>query len=207
MRKLMLNTSDEPKAEVETPKLTVESAGNHVYYYATVDSDRVLAAIKQIRELDTSLRVEYLSRNMLKGTSQTPIWLHIQSGGGSVFAGFAFADQLTAIQTPVYSIVEGYTASAATLISVACTKRFILPNAFMLIHQFSTFMLGKYEEFKDEMKLQDMAMVKFVEHYAKHTKMKRKEIKTLLQHDSWFDAEQCVKLGLADEIIGGEKNR
>jgi len=198
---------EEPKADEPTkaPKLTVESIDNHVYYYAGVDEDRVLAMIKKVREIDSVLRNEYISRALPAGTPPTPIWLHIQSPGGYLFSGFSAADQLQSIATPIYSIVEGYCASAGTLISTACTKRFILPNAFMMIHQLSSAMWGKYEEFKDEMHLMDMLMEKLTRFYVPRTKMKEDQIKNLLQRDSWFNAEGCIALGLVDEILGEEK--
>jgi ATP-dependent protease ClpP protease subunit len=110
--------------DYETPRLTVETVDNHIYFYADVDSDRCLALIRAIRQADSELRSEYLSRG-LEGTPLTPIWLHLHSYGGDLFTGFSVADQLTMIKTPIYSIVEGICTSAATLISMSCSKRYI----------------------------------------------------------------------------------
>ena len=192
---------DTPKTSSEAPKLTVESVDNHIYFYAYVDSDRCLAVMRTIRELDNTLGREHLSRNLPKNHPQTPIWLHINSGGGSLFDALAVADQIQRIETPIYSVVEGYSASAATLLSMSCTKRFIQPSAFMLIHQLSSVMWGKYEEFKDEMNLLDMAMETLIKFYVKNSKLKENKIRKLLQRDSWFDADECIKLGLADKIL------
>jgi len=111
-------------ANDDKPKLTVESFDNHIYFYANVDSDRCLAMMREIREIDSKLRRERETRDIPNKVELTPIWLHIHSGGGELFAGLAVADQLARIRTPIYSIVEGVCASAATLISMACTKRF-----------------------------------------------------------------------------------
>ena len=190
-----------PKASDQTPKLTVESVDNHVYFYAHVDADRTLAMLKTIREIDTKLRNERISRNLPDDIPSTPIWLHIQSYGGGLLERFAAADQLTSIATPIYSIAEGCCASAATLISCACTKRYILPSAFMLIHQLSSMMWGTYEEFVDKMMFLDMAMKRLTAFYTERTKIKKGKVKELLQRDSWFNAEQCVEMGLVDEIL------
>jgi ATP-dependent protease ClpP protease subunit len=184
----------------ETPRLTVETVDNHVYFYADVDSDRCLALIRTIRETDASLRTEYLSRG-LEGMPSTPIWLHIHSYGGDLFTGFSIADQIAMIKTPIYSIVEGICASAATLISMSCTKRYILPSSFMLIHQLSGFKWGTHEQFKDEMTLQNKAMDRLVEFYAKHSQVSETEIRTMLQRDFWMDADTCIKNGFVDEIL------
>lgn len=192
---------DTKASEASTPKLTVESVNNHIYFYANVDSDRTLDLIKRVRELDTFLIGERLSMSLPDEFPLTPIWLHIQSDGGVLFSGFSMADQLAAINTPVYSVIEGSCASAATLISLACTRRYILPNAFMLIHQISGFMGGKYEEFKDEMNLMDMAMERLVNFYVARTNMDEDRVRELLKRDTWFDAHQALEHGLVDEIL------
>lgn len=184
----------------ESPRLTVETVDNHIYFYADVDSDRCLALMRALRRADARLRTEYVVRGM-DGMPATPIWLHIHSYGGSLFSGFSIADQLTMIKSPIYSVVEGICASAATLIAMSCSKRYILPNSFMLIHQLSSFMWGTHEQFKDEMTLQSKAMDRLVEFYAKHSKLSGEEIREMLTRDFWIDAETCIKHGFVDEIM------
>jgi ATP-dependent protease ClpP protease subunit len=188
-------------ASEQTEPLTVETVNNHIYFYSGVDSDRALALMQKIRYLDNDLRNEFITRDLPDTHPMTPIWLHIQSGGGGLFAGLALADQLKHIKSPIYSIVEGHCASAATLISMACTKRYIQPSAFMLIHQLSTVAWGKYEEIKDEVHLLDMAMERLVNFYTANSRLNAEAVKTMLGRDSWFKAEECVEHGLVDEII------
>lgn len=184
--------------------LTVESFDNHIYFYSQVTSDRALALMKEVRELDNHLRNEHGSRNLGPNHPQTPIWLHIQSGGGDIFSGLSLADQLAQIQTPIYSIVEGFCASAGTLISMSCTKRYIQPSAFMLIHQLSSASWGTktYQQEKDDMHLSDMLMELLYNFYDRKTKIDKEEIKTLLSRDSWFNSNECLQNGLVDEIMG-----
>ncbi|GIL12900.1 MAG: hypothetical protein BroJett038_16200 [Chloroflexota bacterium] len=189
-----------PVAGSETPRLTVETVDNHIYFYADVDSDRCLALMRAVRETDASLRAEYLSRG-LEGQPPTPIWLHIHSQGGDLFTGFSVADQLSMMKSPIYSVVEGICASAATLISMSCQRRYILPRSFMLIHQLSAFVWGTHEQFKDEMTLQQKAMDRLVEFYVSKAKVSEDELRNMLQRDFWMDAESCVKMGFADEIL------
>jgi len=190
----------ESNEDNENNKLTVESVDNHIYFYSYVDGDRCLALIKQILEIDKNLRVERESRRLLSGDF-TPIWLHINSPGGSIFDALAVADQITGIKTPVYSVAEGMCASAATLLSMCCKKRFILKNTFMLIHQFSGFMYGKHEEFVDKMKMNTMLLEKMVQFYIENSKLEEQAIRDMLKRDSWFDAEEALKNGFVDEII------
>jgi len=188
-------------AEASTPKLTVETVDNHVYFYATVNSDRCLALVRTIRELDGKLRNEHASRALPAEHPLTPIWLHVNSDGGSVFDALGVADQLKSIKTPIFSVVEGCAASSATLLSVPCTKRFITSSSFMLIHQVSSIMWGTYEQFKDQMKVLDMIMRQLVNFYSTHTKLEPLKLEELLKRDSWFAAQQCVDIGLVDAIL------
>jgi len=200
----MLTNNGVPPVKADytpSPKLTVESIDNHIYFYSYVDSDRCLALIRTIRELDTRLRNEHSSRMLPAGHPSTPIWLHIQSGGGELFTGLNIAGQIKKIETPIYSIVEGYCASAATIISMSCKKRFILSTSFMLIHQLSGLAWGTYEQIKDDVHLMDMAMSQLRGFYIDHSKMDRVKITELLKHDSWFKPKECIELGLADEIV------
>jgi len=181
--------------------MTVETFDNHIYFYADVDTDRCLDLIRRIREVDNELRRQGQSRMLPDDFPAIPIWLHIQSNGGEVFTGLNIADQLQKIKSPIYSVVEGVSASAATLISLACSKRYILPSSFMLIHQVSSHHWGKYSEFEDEKRLLDMLMDRLVSFYSSYTKMSPAKVKKLLERDSWFSAQECVELGLADEIF------
>lgn len=181
-------------------RLTVETVDNHVYFYADVDSDRGLALMRTIRETDAELRAQHLSRG-LEDMPLTPIWLHINSFGGDLFTGFSIADQLIMIQSPIYTVVEGICASAATLISLSGSKRFILPNSFMLIHQLSGMVLGTHEQFKDEMQLQEMAMKRLTAFYVGKTGVEEEALQQMLTRDYWLDASESIERGFADEIL------
>lgn len=183
------------------PRLTVESMNNHVYFYADVDTDRCLALIRSLCDLDISLRNERLTRGIATDAAPVPIWLHINSDGGDLLTGFAIADQLSAFDTPIYSVVEGVCASAATLIAMACTRRYILPRSFMLIHQLSTVAWGKYHEIKDEVVLLDMAMKQLKDFYSSHSKLSGEEVELMLAHDTWLNADQCLTNGIVDHVL------
>ena len=71
----------------------------------------------------------------------------------------------------------------------------------MLIHQLTSSMWGKFEDFKDEMENLDMLMTKIKNIYKKSTTMSTRQITEILKRDKWFDAEKCVELGLVDEIV------
>lgn len=180
------------------PKMTVEVQSTHVYFYAEVDSDRCLALTQELISLDSQLRNEAETRRLEPGG--IPIWLHIHTPGGDLMAAFAVADAIASLKTPVHSVAEGMCASAGTILSMACHKRFITPNTFMLIHQLSSWVGGTHEQIKDAVKLHDKLMDRAVRFYVEHSKMDEKTVRRTLKHDSWFSADEALAVGIADEV-------
>jgi ATP-dependent protease ClpP protease subunit len=119
---------------------------NHIYFYCEVNNKTCLLLNKKIKELNTILLKQSIDHDI----EPVNIYLHINSGGGSLFAAFSTIDTIINSQIPIVSIIEGSGASAATLISIVCHERFITENSYMLIHQLSSFNKGKYDEMKDE---------------------------------------------------------
>jgi len=176
----------------------VEAANNRIYYYSEVSRQKILVLNKNLRNLNDNL----LNQAQLLGLNEPAnIYLHINSFGGSVFAGLSAVDYIQSCEVPVITVVEGCAASAATLFSVVGTHRQIRSNAFMLIHQISSGMWGKYEELKDSLDNCDLFMRIIKDIYNEHTKVPKKKLNEILKHDLWFDAETCLEYGLVDEII------
>jgi ATP-dependent protease ClpP protease subunit len=148
-----------------------------------------------------SLESDLLHGALLSGGDPRKIFLHINSYGGSVFAGFSSVDYIRGCKVPTVSVIDGCAASAATIMSVTANHRQINKHAYMLIHQLSSGMWGKYQEQKDTMENNDRLMQMIISIYEEHTKIPKKELDKLLKHDLWWDADTCLKYGLVDEII------
>ena len=82
---------------------------------------------------------------MSYGTEPPPINIHIQSGGGSLMNAFYIVDLIQNINSKVNTYVDGYSASAASLMNVVGNKRYMTKNSMMLIHQLSS---GRWEIFR-----------------------------------------------------------
>ena len=176
----------------------VETTNNRIYYYSEVSRQKILVLNKSLRNLNDNL----LNQAQLLGLDNPAnIYLHVNSFGGSVFAGLSAVDYIQSCEVPVITVVEGCAASAATLFSVVGTHRQMRSNAFMLIHQISSGMWGKYEELKDSIDNCDLFMRIIKDIYNEHTKIPKKKLNEILKHDLWFDAETCLEYGLIDEII------
>ncbi len=186
--------NDDPRDETDK---RLEVVDNRIYFYGSITSTNMLYLNKAIRRLSNKL----LSESLIRLYKSPPIYLHINSGGGDIFASFAGMDAILTCPVDVYTIVDGYCASGATFLSVVGKKRCINKNAYMLIHQLSSKLWGKYEDCKDDMKNMDLWMKKIKEIYKTYTDIPTDKIEEVLKHDLCFDAETCLKYKLVDEIL------
>jgi len=175
----------------------IERSDNRIWFYSEVTRPKILELNKEIR----TLGVEIVNSATRLESPMVNIYLHINSYGGSVFAGLSAVDYIKKSKAPVVSIIDGCAASAATLISVSSSRRLMNENAFMLIHQLSSGMWGNYEHMKDEMKNCDMLMAAIKKVYGEHTKIPKRKLNQILKHDLWFDAKKCLEYGLVDDIV------
>ena len=175
---------------------SVSIRDNHIYFYGSVTTKnavKINTALKDITRKLLNMQNEYSVDNL-------KIYLHINSFGGSVFAGLSIIDTIIGNAVPVVSIVEGSAASAATLISVVCSERIIRPNSFMLIHQISSGFWGKMEEIKDEVINLKKLTKKLKGIYRQHTTIEKESLKSLLKRDLWLDSGECLSHGLVDKV-------
>jgi ATP-dependent Clp endopeptidase proteolytic subunit ClpP len=179
------------------PEKHISVHENKIYYYAGVNRDSVSELNKKLGELES--RSLTLSNNL--DIEPPTLKLFINSGGGSVVSGISSMDTILRTKVPVHTYVDGFAASAATFLSVVGEKRFMSRNSYMLIHQLSSQLWGKYSEIEDEKKNLDLMMETIKNVYREHTKVPMNKLDEILKHDLLWDAKQCLKYGLIDEII------
>jgi ATP-dependent Clp protease protease subunit len=169
---------------------------NNIYFYGDIIESNALELNAALYELDKKLSVTKVFLDI-----KPVINLRINSYGGSLFAGLATVDVIRNLNCDVHSYVEGAAASAATIISVACSKRYIGKYSKMLIHQLSAGVYGKYTELEDDMENNKHLMATIKDIYKAYTNLPMKKLNEILQHDLWFDSRTCLEYGLVDEIV------
>ncbi len=131
------------------------------------------------------------------------IYLYINSPGGSVYDALAIYDTMQYISNDVQTVGIGMQASAAAFLLNAGTKgkRFLLPNATVMIHQPSSGTRGKVTD--QEIDLKESLRVKYLleDIMAKNTGQKKSQIHEDMERDRWMTAEEAKKYGLVDAII------
>ena len=128
--------------------------------------------------------------------------LHIQSGGGSLLPSLSSIDLIRTLDMPVNTFIEGYAASAATLISVVGAKRFITKNSVMLIHQLKMGTeYSKFNEIQDYYSNAETLMEIVRNIYLENTKLDKEVLNELLNKDLWLNSTFCRNVSLVDIVI------
>ena len=179
------------------------SKGERSYdIYSRLLKDRIIFIDGEINDAVASLVVAQL----LFLESEDPdkdINIYINSPGGSVTAGMAIYDTMNYIKPDVCTICIGMAASmgAFLLSSGAKGKRYVLPNAEVMIHQ----PLGGTSGQASDIKIAADHIVKTKETLnkilAKNTGQDLKKIEQDTDRDNFLDAKQAVKYGLADKVV------
>lgn len=81
-------------------------------------------------------------------TGQTVIPVIIDSYGGSVYACLDMISQMQASSLPVHTVVMGKAMSAGAILFSMGEQRHISPNGTIMVHDASTFAMGKVEDIK-----------------------------------------------------------
>ena len=189
--------SQKKSAQGTPPDKHISVHENKIYYYAGVNRESASELNKKIGELES----KSLTLSNSLGILAPPIKLLINSGGGSITAGISSMDTILRTQVPVHTYVDGFSASAATFLTVVGEKRYMSRNSYMLIHQLSGNFWGKYSEFEDEKQNLDLMMKTIKDVYKKYTKLPMKKLGEILKHDLMWDANTCLEYGLVDEIV------
>ncbi len=135
--------------------------------------------------------------------SERPIWLYINSPGGSVTAGMAIYDTMQFIEPEVGTICMGLGASMGQFLLCAGAqgRRYALPHARILMHQ----PLGGVQGQASDIAIQaeHMAHTKRVmqEIIAFHTGQTAEQIEADSDRDRWFTADEAKDYGLIDKVI------
>ena len=141
-------------------------------------------------------------RDQLAAVKTPTIALKLNSPGGDVFDGIAMYNDLLAHPARVEIEVTGLAASAASLIAMAADRLTLAENAFLMIHNAWTIALGDRREMAATAGVLEKIDGALADTYAARSGQARAEIVRLMDDETWFDADEAVELGLADEIGG-----
>jgi ATP-dependent Clp protease protease subunit len=135
---------------------------------------------------------------------ETDINLYINSPGGSVVDTLAVYDVMRFLNCDVATYCIGECASGGAVLFMAGKKgkRYILPNAKVMIHQPYGGVYGQAADI--EIQAEEILKTKdtLVNIMAKCTGQSAERVREDSERDRFFDAKQAVAYGICDEILG-----
>ncbi|MEL6223976.1 MAG: ATP-dependent Clp protease proteolytic subunit [Cyanobacteria bacterium J06627_8] len=133
-----------------------------------------------------------------------PIYLYINSPGGSVTAGMAIYDTMQHIKSDVVTICVGLAASMGAFLLTAGTKgkRLALPHARIMIHQ-PLGGTGRRQATDIEIEARQIIRIKreLNDLMAHHTGKTVDQIEKDTDRDYFLSAQEAMEYGLIDRVI------
>jgi ATP-dependent Clp protease protease subunit len=131
------------------------------------------------------------------------IIIYISSYGGVIDDFIAIHDTIKMMRCKVATVCIGKSMSCGVMLLMTGTKgyRFITPNARIMIHQLSAGTFGKLHELDNDLDEYHRMQEIIDRMILQYTKIPKKDLKSILEKDSFYNAQDAVKLGVADEIV------
>ena len=176
--------------------------------YSRLLEDRIIFLGEEVNEATANVIVAQLL-HLANEDPEKDIQLYINSPGGVVYDGLAIYDTMQYIKPDVQTIGIGLQASmgAFLLSSGAKGKRYLLPNARVMIHQPSSGTYGKVTD--QEISLREAIELKerLAKIIAGNTGQKLDKVKADMERDYWMSADEALQYGVVDEVIGHKNSK
>ncbi len=137
----------------------------------------------------------------LASHGDAPIWIRINSPGGSVDAGLILIDTMKAVKAPIHCIVESAAYSMGAIILSYCDKRYGLPHATFMLHEASYGTSGEDPQNRSKLDFLTKYLDRMHDEIAKNIKMDVKKYRARIRDAWWMLADEAKSIGLIEEVI------
>jgi ATP-dependent Clp protease, protease subunit len=127
--------------------------------------------------------------------------MRIDSLGGAVQDGITIYNYLKG-RGNVEGQIDGWCASIATIVALACDKVTMAKNSIFMIHNLSGLVQGTPEQIRKYADDADKINDQLVSTYVDETGVDEKQVKKWMDEEKYFTAEEAKEHGFIDEIAG-----
>lgn len=128
------------------------------------------------------------------------IHIRINSPGGSVFDGTAIYNAIKQHKSHTIGHIDGLAASIASVIALAADEVRMAENAFLMIHEPFSIVIGTAQDMRDEADLLSKVAGTIAKTYANKTGKEEAEIKDIMAAETWMTAQEAIDNGFIDKI-------
>ena len=189
---------------MSTPNIVRETSSG--YFSCTIQDEmlksREIECVGEINP-ETVYELTRQLRFLQREEAAAEIAMYINSPGGEVNSGLALYDAMQAVSCPIRTVCMGSAASMGAVIFAAGDMREIFPHGRVMIHDplirggVGGSALQLQSVSKDLLKTREVLCTIL----AERTGRSQKEIYKKTAKDTWFDAQEAVKFGLADRVV------
>ncbi len=170
--------------------------------YSRLLKERIIFLGEEVNEHTANIVIAQLL-HLAYEDSKKDISLYINSPGGSVYDGLAIIDTMNFIKPDVATYGIGLQASfgAVLLANGAKGKRYMLPNARVMMHQPHGGLQGQITDQEISLKEGLLLKNKLIDIMTEQTGQKRDKVAADMERDFWMSAAEAVKYGLVDKVV------
>lgn len=131
----------------------------------------------------------------------TEVEIHLNSRGGDVYTSVAIGNYIKDSDKHITMIVDAIAASGGSIIAMAGDRIKMYPNSLLMIHRAAASTYGNADALRkvaDNLEKFDAAVQAS---YMEHFKGTTQELKAMIYNETYLTADECLTLGLCDEII------
>lgn len=170
--------------------------------YSRLLQDRIVWITGEVE--DAGMNNAAASLLFLNNQSEVePIYLYINSPGGSVHSGEVLINTMRHIKAPVYTICVGMAASMGAVILSCGEKghRYCMPYSDVMLHQVSSGTSGNIQDQRVSLEYSEILNKRLMTILAENCGKTYKQLIKDTNRDLWLTPEQAVKYGVVDEIL------
>jgi ATP-dependent Clp protease protease subunit len=132
---------------------------------------------------------------------QEPVYVLIDSPGGSVLTGGAIVSAIEASSVPVYTVCLQLCASMGAMIHQYGTKRYTASRSILMFHDASGGFFGPFQQVASQMNMIARFVNKMFANAAKRSGQNYKDFVSKIGSEVWVDGEDAVTLKYSDSVV------
>lgn len=158
------------------------------------------------KEENSVASVKDLQEILSKNKNIPTVNVYINSPGGSVNEGIAIYNILKRTRAYVRVFIDGFACSIASVIAMAGNAIYMPKSSMQMVHNAWTVAMGNSEELRKVADDLDKINEVVISAYMSKFKGTEKELRKLLDDESYLTAEECLKYGLCTKIVDDSEN-
>lgn len=187
-----------------TGKCLSDLTKKHLYLNNIIDRDTIASVVKSINEINLEDdQNEDIAKFNGQKYKRSPIVLHLDSPGGSVYSGLSLVGTMLSSKTPVHVIASGTIASMAFTITCAAHYSVAKPYTTFMYHSVSTVSAGMLQDI-----IEDIEEAKRIQKICdkiitSNTAIDKKQLKKCkkAKKDWYMDTNKAITLGIINKVL------